>query len=275
MSDFEALWPGGPVFRQAEHVRLGTDTVLLADFVKPEGRLRGIDLGCASGALMLLLLARAPRLHMTGIELDPEAAERARENLAANGLDTRGEIVCGDLRGHRTLFAAGSFDLVAANPPYYPAGSGLVSADPRRAAARGELTCTLGDLCAAAGRAPVATHMNAYALHPHSRNLTDERYLRLTELGGVAGISLYVRHLSGRETVTAEDAAAHLCHYESLVPAHAGFGCDYDGSDVPEDLCEISHLPAAADCLRARGMSPEQIDGIYYKNVLRFLGDNI
>ena len=131
------------------------------------------------------------------------------------------------------------------------------------------------DLCAAAGRAPVATHMNAYALHPHSRNLTDERYRRLTELGGVAGISLYVRHLSGRETVTAEDAAAHLCHYESLVPAHAGFGCDYDGSNVPEDLCEISHLPAAADCLRARGMSPEQIDGIYYKNVLRFLGDNI
>ena len=150
MSDFEQLWPGGPVFRQAAHVRLGTDTVLLADFVKPEGRLRGIDLGCASGALLLLLLARAPRLHMTGIELDPEAAERARENLAVNGLDTRGEIVCGDLREHRTLFAAGSFDLVAANPPYYPAGSGLVSADPKRAAARGELTCTLGDLCAAA-----------------------------------------------------------------------------------------------------------------------------
>ena len=97
MSDFEALWPGGPVFRQAAHVRLGTDTVLLADFAKPEGRLRGIDLGCASGALLLLLLARAPRLHMTGIELDPEAAERARENLAVNGLDTRGEIITGDL----------------------------------------------------------------------------------------------------------------------------------------------------------------------------------
>ena len=150
MSDFEALWPGGPVFRQAEHVRLGTDTVLLADFVKTEGRLRGIDLGCASGALMLLLLARAPRLSMTGLEIEAEAAERARENMAANGLEGRSEIITGDLREHRTLFAAGSFDLVAANPPYYPAGSGLVSADPRRAAARGELTCTLGDLCAAA-----------------------------------------------------------------------------------------------------------------------------
>jgi len=131
------------------------------------------------------------------------------------------------------------------------------------------------DLCEEAGKSPVATHMNAYALHPHSRNLTDERYLRLTGMGGVAGISLYVRHLSGREDVTADDAAAHLCHYESLAPGHAGFGCDYDGSDVPADLAEISRLPAAAGCLRARGLTEEQIDGIYYGNVLRFLKKRI
>lgn len=131
------------------------------------------------------------------------------------------------------------------------------------------------DLCEAAGKSPVATHMNAYALHPHSRNLTDERYLRLTGMGGVAGISLYVRHLTDREPVTADDAAAHLCHYEALAPGAAGFGCDYDGSDVPEDLSEISRLPAVAERLKARGMSDEQIDGIYYRNVLRFLEGRI
>ena len=31
------LWPGGPRFRQAEHFRLGTDSILLADFVKTDG----------------------------------------------------------------------------------------------------------------------------------------------------------------------------------------------------------------------------------------------
>ncbi len=106
------------------------------------------------------------------------------------------------------------------------------------------------DLCAAAGKSPVATHMNAYALHPHSRNPTEDRYLRLAELGGVAGISLYVRHLSGEDTVTAADAARHLAYYEKLAPGHAGFGCDYDGSDVPADLCEICRLPLVADKLR-------------------------
>jgi membrane dipeptidase len=127
------------------------------------------------------------------------------------------------------------------------------------------------DLCAAAGKSPAATHMNAYALHPHSRNLTEDRYLRLAEMGGVAGISLYVRHLSGEETVTSEDAAKHLAYYEHLAPGHAGFGCDFDGADVPEDLGEISRLPLVVEKLRLRGMTEEQIEGIYYGNVLRFL----
>ena len=150
MPEFEALWPGGPVFAQAEHVRLSTDSVLLADFVRTGGARRGIDLGCASGILALLLLWRTEKLHMTGLELLPEAAALARENLARNGLSPRSAIVTGDLRRSRELFAAGSFDLAAANPPYYPEGSGARSPDPGRDVARSESACTLGELCAAA-----------------------------------------------------------------------------------------------------------------------------
>ena len=77
MAEPETLWPGGPQFLQAAHFRLGTDSVLLADFVNTAGARRGIDLGCASGINMLLLLARTERLHMTGLEIVPEAAELA------------------------------------------------------------------------------------------------------------------------------------------------------------------------------------------------------
>lgn len=149
MSDVEKLWPNGPVLRQAAHFRLGTDCVLLADFVNTSGLRRGIDLGCASGAAMLLLLNRSPGLSMTGLEIVPEAAELARENLALNGLEARGEIITGDIRDHRALFRAGAFDLVVCNPPYFPPESGAVSPDPDRAAARSELLCTLPELCAA------------------------------------------------------------------------------------------------------------------------------
>ena len=81
MRDFEPLWPGGPLFCQAEHFRLSTDCVLLADFVNTSSAAKGIDLGCASGAIGLLLLSRSPRLHMTGLELLPQAAALAGENM--------------------------------------------------------------------------------------------------------------------------------------------------------------------------------------------------
>ena len=150
MPEFTALWEKGPVFAQAEHFRLSTDCVLLADFVNTSSAAKGIDLGCASGAIGLLLLSRSPRLHMTGLELLPQAAALAGENMAVNGLSARSRIVTGDIRQHRQLFPSGSFDLVVANPPYFPLGSGAVSPDEGRAAARGEVSCTLEDVCTAA-----------------------------------------------------------------------------------------------------------------------------
>ena len=55
MTDFTELWPGGPRFAQSEHFPLGTDSVLLADFVPLAGARRGVDLGCGGGILALLL----------------------------------------------------------------------------------------------------------------------------------------------------------------------------------------------------------------------------
>lgn len=150
MAEFNELWPGGPVFAQAEHFRLSTDCVLLADFANISGAARGIDLGCASGAIALLLLARSEKLHMTGLELLPDAAELARENMEKNALADRSRIINGDIRRHRELFRSGAFDLVVANPPYFPLGSGKLSPDKGRAAARGEAECSLEDICAAA-----------------------------------------------------------------------------------------------------------------------------
>ena len=150
MAEFTRLFPGGPLFRQAEHFPLGTDSVLLADFVSLAGLGRGVDLGCGSGILSLLLLSRSEKLHMTGLEILPGAAATARDNLAENGLEGRGEIVCGDIRQVRSLFPAGSFDLAVANPPFFPVGSGALPANPARAAARGEVSCSLGELCDAA-----------------------------------------------------------------------------------------------------------------------------
>ena len=150
MNDLVKLWDGGPLFCQSEHFKLGTDSVLLADFVNIGSRQRGIDLGCGSGVLPLLLMSKSERLHMTGLEINPEAAKTAEANLEANKLAERGSIVTGDIRLCKELFKSGEFDLVVANPPYFAEGSGKQSTDEAKAAARTETMCTLGEVCRAA-----------------------------------------------------------------------------------------------------------------------------
>ena len=82
--EMERLWPGGPFFAQDDQIRLTTDTVLLADFAQSSAGRSGVDLGCASGALMLLLLWKTPALTMTGMELTDRAAALAKENPEAH-----------------------------------------------------------------------------------------------------------------------------------------------------------------------------------------------
>lgn len=103
----------------------------------------------APGVLTVLLLHALPQAAAVGVELQPDAAQLCRDNLTANGLDSRAEILCADLRAHRAVLSAGQFDLVVANPPYFAADRGYTSPDPVRAHARDERTCTMQDICTA------------------------------------------------------------------------------------------------------------------------------
>ena len=148
---FDELWPGGPKFKQAEYgFKLGTDSVLLAHFTNPSRAKRILDIGCGAGVLTVLTAYKATRGQVMGIELQPESAAVCRENMSANGFDPDC-ILLGDIREHRSLFAAGSFDLVISNPPYFTTAGGFTAPDEKRAIARDERTLSMDELCRAAG----------------------------------------------------------------------------------------------------------------------------
>jgi len=149
MEQYDELWPGGPGFLRDDAFPLSTDSVLLAHFAARLRAKRIFDLGCGAGALTVLLGLSHPGAGLGGIELRGEAAELCRKNLRANGLDASG-ILTGDFRERRSLPRAGEYDLVVANPPYFPVGSGYSAPDGERAAARDERTGGLEDVCAAA-----------------------------------------------------------------------------------------------------------------------------
>ncbi len=180
MDNFVELWAGGPTFAQSEHFKLGTDSVLLADFVNTGSYRRGIDLGCGSGILPLLLLNRTEKLHMTGLEINEAACSYAKGNLERNDFTQRSEIICGDIKAHRQLFKSGEFDLVVANPPYFAEGSGFSSPDESRANAREEKCCSLDDICKAA--AFLCRTGGAFCLVHRAERLS-EVFCRLSEVG--------------------------------------------------------------------------------------------
>ena len=149
------LWSGGPRFIDTGGVfRLGTDSVLLADFAGSSlvrKKKRAADLGCGSGIISILLVWNDPGLSVDGVEIDPGAVRLALENAKVNGFDRRFTIMEKDLRRHREYLQAGAYDISVSNPPYYGPESGKLPSNPDRVNARVEELCTLDDVCGAAG----------------------------------------------------------------------------------------------------------------------------
>lgn len=77
---------------------------------------RMLDLGVGSGAILGALLLSLPNAFGVGADISPAACAIARNNLASNGLQGRGCIVCADW----TAPLQGAFDIIVANPPYIP-----------------------------------------------------------------------------------------------------------------------------------------------------------
>ena len=133
-----------------DEFRLTRDALALIEFVVLHNRDRVCDLGCGVGNVLLPLANRATNLTLDGIELRPTAAELCREGIKRSGLT--GCIVTGDLNERYEALPWGRYDVVVANPPYFPQKSGAVSPKEARAKARTQDTYTLTAACHAAWR---------------------------------------------------------------------------------------------------------------------------
>lgn len=121
----------------------------------------------------------------------------------------------------------------------------------------------------------IATHSNSFAVHLHTRNLTDKEFRAIADNGGIVGISLCPEHL----TNDACDMAAvvrHIRHY-----LHLGgedclcLGCDFDGiSETPDGLNDVSCLTHLADHLRREMIPSRVIDKLFFDNAYGFAVEN-
>lgn len=118
----------------------------------------------------------------------------------------------------------------------------------------------------------VASHSNARSICKANRNMTDDMILKLASRNGVIGINFYSAFLSDNDDGYSylKDIVKHILYIRDLAGIDCiGLGSDFDGIDCELELKDSSGYQMLYDALVDAGLSNEEIEKIFYKNVLR------
>jgi membrane dipeptidase len=122
----------------------------------------------------------------------------------------------------------------------------------------------------------VATHSNAHALCPASRNLTDRQLDAIRDSDGMVGVNFAVGFLRGdggeSEDTPLETVVGQIDYLlERTGIDRVGFGSDFDGAKVPEEIGDVSGLPNVLAALRAAGYDEASLSKLAHENWVRVL----
>jgi membrane dipeptidase len=136
-----------------------------------------------------------------------------------------------------------------------------------------------------------ASHHNCRALADWNRQFDDDQIRALVERGAVIGMAfdavmmvhgwIYLRSKPEDFDLRMERICDHIDHICQIAgnARHVGIGSDLDGGygteQTPLDLESIASLAQLAEPLARRGYTPEDIDGIFCGNFLRFLREHL
>ncbi|NHJ33056.1 MAG: membrane dipeptidase [Asgard group archaeon] len=120
----------------------------------------------------------------------------------------------------------------------------------------------------------IASHSCCRAISPHVRNLTDEMIKALADNGGIMGINFanaFLREDCDRLSDTPYTKIIdHIDHVVKLVgPNHVGFGSDFDGTGVPDEIKDVTGFNKLVKELEKRKYSEEDINKICHGNFQR------
>jgi membrane dipeptidase len=124
----------------------------------------------------------------------------------------------------------------------------------------------------------VASHSGVWKLCKSPRNLTDDQLKAIGDSGGIVGVNFARAFLrrDGEEDrkTTVNEIVKHVEYIADKIGIdHVGFGSDFDGTQVPQDMKDASGLPLLIDALKKRGFKRPALMKIAHGNWLRVLKD--
>lgn len=235
---------------------------------------------CRSGAEVRAAMARgavAGILHMEGAEAIDEGLD-ALHVFHAMGLRSLGPVW-----SRPTIFGHG---VPFAFPSSPNTGPGLTEAGKRLVAECNALGVLIDlshlneagfeDVARLSDAPLMATHSNAHAVTPSSRNLTDRQLDAIRDSDGIVGLNfatVFLRPDGRRDPAMGWEAMLrHLDHLIGrLGEDRVGFGSDFDGATVPDPLGDVTGLPKMQAAMAAHGFGPELMTRLCHGNWLAFL----
>ena len=131
------------------------------------------------------------------------------------------------------------------------------------------------DVCRFAKKPFVASHSNARALCPRSRNLPDGLIRGIANRGGIIGVNFYGAFLTSACNSDncffsyVKDIAKHIRHMANIGGISCiGLGSDFDGIDDNLEIKNCSYLGLLESELRKNGFHEREIEQIFFQNVL-------
>jgi len=121
----------------------------------------------------------------------------------------------------------------------------------------------------------LATHSDSRAVRDHSRNLTDEQFKAIRDMGGIVGINFCTMFLADVEmddrNVTEDQLMAHILHFLDLGGEDCvALGSDFDGATLPAFLEGAESLRTLREIMLKAGLGEALTDKICFRNALDF-----
>lgn len=122
----------------------------------------------------------------------------------------------------------------------------------------------------------VASHSNAFAVCPHSRNATDWQLSAIRDTGGLIGLNFGVKflHPEGKADPNM-DISVMVRHIDYLVEHvgidHVALGSDFDGTLISQKIGDATGLPRLLTALRDAGYDEESLVKIAHGNWIALL----
>jgi len=141
----DILGYGKVIYQDKATFRFSLDSVLLANFLTVNSKVKRIcDLGTGNAVIPLILSTRT-KAGITGIELQPNIYNLAIRSVKENNLEQQISIINNDIKDIKQYLENNSYDAVVANPPFFKNSDKLNESESKRLA-RHEVTIDLEDI---------------------------------------------------------------------------------------------------------------------------------